>query len=191
MAQAGRLSPEKGFEQLIEAARIVTAQDADAGFVLFGDGPLHSALSRQIAAANLAERFVLAGFRGDLGKFLPHLDLMVLSSYTEGLPVVLLEALAAGVPVVSTAVGGAPEVVEEGRSGYLVPPGDPQALARRILDMLGADSVRRAMGAHGRRRVQEHFTLAAQSIAYQRLFDEVTAKGRARKKRVFSGAGRG
>ena len=103
---AGRLSPEKGFEQLIEAARMVTAQDADAGFVLFGDGPLRAALSRQIAASNLAERFILAGFRADLGKFLPHLDLMVLSSYTEGLPVVLLEALAAGVPVVSTAVGG-------------------------------------------------------------------------------------
>jgi hypothetical protein len=78
-------------------------------------------------------RFVLAGFRTDVAKFLPHLDLSALSSYTEGLPNVVLESYAAGTPVVATEVGGLPEVVEHGVDGYLVPPGNPAALADRIL----------------------------------------------------------
>jgi glycosyltransferase involved in cell wall biosynthesis len=180
---AGRLSPEKGFDQLIEAARTVIAQDLDVGFVLFGDGPLRAALARQIATAGLAEHFILAGFRADLGKFLPHLDLMVLPSFTEGLPVVLLEAFAAGIPAVATRVGGAPEVIEEGKSGYLVPAGDPQALARRIVDALHSESARRAMGAQGQRRVKEQFTFAAQSVLYQSLFDRLTcSQGSAQKR---------
>src|SRR5207253_4411935 len=122
------------------------------------------------------ERFQLAGFRSDVAQFLPHLDLMVLPSYTEGLPVVLLEAFAAGVPAVATAVGGTPEVIEEGKSGYLVPPGDPPALARRILDVLRQDATRLAMGWRGQRRVRKHFTFADQSIQYQHLFESLVGR---------------
>ena len=75
---------------------------------------------------------VLGGFRGDLDRFLPHFDMLVLPSFTEGLPNVVLEACAASVPVVATAVGGTPEVIEDGVSGLLVPPGDADALAERI-----------------------------------------------------------
>jgi glycosyltransferase involved in cell wall biosynthesis len=170
---AGRLSPEKGFDQLVEAATLVLRQDPDVGFVQFGDGPLRAQLTRQIEARGLGERFQLAGFRTDIAQFLPHLDLMVLPSFTEGLPVVLLEAFAAGVPAVASAVGGIPEVIEEGKSGYLVPPGDPPALARRILDILREDCTRLAMGWRGQRRVRDHFTFTAQSVQYQRLFDSL------------------
>ncbi|HYT92188.1 MAG TPA: glycosyltransferase [Gemmataceae bacterium] len=175
---AGRLSPEKGFGVLVEAATAVTRADRDVGFVLFGDGPLRETLARQIAQRGLAERFVLAGFRTDLGRFLPHCDLVALPSYTEGLPVIVLEAFAAGVPVVATAVGGTPEVIEEGQSGYLVPPGDAAALARRLSDLLGSDSERRAMGARGRQRVQEQFTFAAQARRYQELFETLAVRRR-------------
>jgi glycosyltransferase involved in cell wall biosynthesis len=171
---AGRLSPEKGFGVLVEAAVAVTQADPDVGFVLFGDGPLREPLARQIAECGLAERFVLAGFRADLGRFLPHCDLLALPSYTEGLPVIVLEALAAGVPVVATAVGGTPEVIEEGVSGRLVPPGDPGALARCTVELLRSDAQRRAMGEQGRQRVREQFTFAAQALQYQRLFEELT-----------------
>jgi glycosyltransferase involved in cell wall biosynthesis len=170
---AGRLSPEKGFDQLVEAAALVVKWDPDVGFVHFGDGPMKAQLVERIVALNLTERFVLAGFRADVGKYLPHLDLAVLPSYTEGLPVVLLEALAAGVPAVATAVGGTPEVIEEGKCGYLVPPGDPDALARRILDALGDEPARQVMGMYGRERVREHFTFEAQSAQYQGLFARV------------------
>src|SRR5204863_399020 len=99
---AGRLSPEKGFGQLIDAAARVVTQAPEIGFVVFGDGPLRSNLARRIAELGLEKCFVLAGFRDDVSKYLPHLDLVALPSLTEGLPVVLLEALAAGVPVVAT-----------------------------------------------------------------------------------------
>jgi glycosyltransferase involved in cell wall biosynthesis len=117
---AGRLSPEKGFEVLVQAAEHVLRDNPTAGFVLFGEGPERTSLQQRINAAGLGQNFILASFRADLDRFLPHFDLLVLPSYTEGLPNVVLEGFAAGVPVVATAVGGTPEVVEEGVSGYLV-----------------------------------------------------------------------
>ena len=113
--------------------------------------------------------------RGDLVKFLPHLDLFALSSFTEGLPVAVLEAMAAGVPVVATAVGGTPEVVEEGVCGRLVPPGDPGALAQRLKELLANDGDLQVMGERGRQRVREHFTFVAQAEQYQRLFQKLLA----------------
>lgn len=167
---AGRLSPEKGFAQLVEAAALLVRDDPGLGFLHFGDGPLRDELTRLIATRGLEGRFILGGFRSDLNEFLPHMDLAVLPSYTEGLPVVVLEAFCAGLPVVATAVGGTPEVVEDGVSGYLVPPGDPAALAQRIRDVLADEPRRRAMGAAGRQRVQEQFTFTRQSELYQELF---------------------
>jgi glycosyltransferase involved in cell wall biosynthesis len=172
---AGRLSPEKGFGVLVQAAERLAAEDPALGFVLFGDGPLRSALERQVRAAGLQERFVLAGHRGDFDCFLPWLDLLVLPSFTEGLPNVVLEACAAGVAVVATAVGGTPEVIEEGVGGVLVPPGDPEALARRIGELLASDETRQALAGRGRRRVRDEFTFAAQARQYEQLFRELTA----------------
>ncbi len=181
---AGRLSPEKGFDQLVAAAALVLRSEPEAGFVLFGDGPLREALARQIAALGLEGKFVLGGFRTDLERVLPHFDVVALPSYTEGLPVVVLEAFAARVPVVATAVGGTPEVVEDGLSGYLVPAGDPEALARRVGDVLRDEALRETMGRRGRRRVEEAFTFAAQARQYRRLFERLTAKPQAEEARL-------
>lgn len=170
---AGRFSPEKGFAVLVEAAAQVSKEKAEVGFVLFGDGPLRDSLTAQIAALGLQEKIVLAGFRPDLDRWLPSLDLLALSSYTEGLPSVVLEAFAARVPVAATAVGGTPEVIEEGRSGYLVPPGEPSMLARRILDVLADESRRQQMGECGYQRIQREFTFAVQAEQYRQLFDRV------------------
>jgi glycosyltransferase involved in cell wall biosynthesis len=175
---AGRLSPEKGFDVLVEAAAILRQQrdghkPLDIGFVLFGDGPLRPDLCRQIAEKGLERRFILAGFRQDLDSFLPFFDLVVLPSFTEGLPNVALEAFASGVPVVATAVGGTPEVVEDGVSGFLVRPGDPPALASRILAAFQDEENRRQMGIRGRQRVRDHFTFEAQSQRYQHLFAQL------------------
>ena len=173
IAAAGRLSPEKGFDQLIAAATLVVKQDPAAGFVLFGEGPLREKLARQIETSGLNGKFVLAGFRTDVERFLPCCDLLVLSSWTEGLPVIVLEALAAGVPVVATAVGGTPEVVHDGITGYVVPPGKPTALASRIAELLRDDALRQRMGQAGQKRVAEQFTFTAQSDAYRRLFQQL------------------
>jgi glycosyltransferase involved in cell wall biosynthesis len=170
---AGRLSPEKGFDVLIESATHVVQQSPSVGFLLFGDGPLRDALARQVEGAGLGDAFALAGFRDDLDQILPSLDLLVLPSYTEGLPNVVLEALAAGVPMVATAVGGTPEVIEDGVSGYLVPPGDPSSLAQTILRALASETDRRAMGQRGRQRVLRDFTFQAQGLQYGQLFQEL------------------
>ncbi len=172
---AGRFSREKNFALFAEAAARVAAKRPDVGFVLFGDGPLRPALTEQVARLGLADRFIFAGFRTDLDKFLPHLDLAVLSSTTEGLPVILLEVFAAGVPMVATAVGGVPEVLEDGRSGYLVPSGDAAAVARRILDALRDDDARGAMGRHAQEHVRRHFSFAEQARHYHELFARLTA----------------
>ncbi len=173
---AGRLSPEKGFGVLVDAAAQVIREQPGVGFVLFGDGALRESLKRQIEASGLNGNFVLAGFRPDFDQYLPHLDLLAVPSFTEGLPNVVLEAFAAGVPVVATAVGGTPELVQDGQSGYLTPPGDPVALARRIGDLATQPGAGREMGLRGRERVVQDFTFDAQAQQYCRLFADLTGR---------------
>ena len=177
VGSAGRLSPEKGFGVLVEAAAIVAGSDPEAGFIHFGDGPLRETIRRRIGELGLERRFILAGFRDDLDRFLPHWDLCVLPSFTEGLPTVVLESYAAGVPVVATAVGGTPEAVADGVDGYLVPPGDPATLAQRILDVLNSGEERKAMGRRGRERVRAEFTFDVQAVRFQGLCAELTNHG--------------
>jgi glycosyltransferase involved in cell wall biosynthesis len=169
---AGRLSPEKGFEVFVAAASRLRRTHPDVGFVLFGDGPRRDRILRRVEAAGLDGTFVLAGFRDDLDCYVPHLDLFVLPSFTEGLPNVVLEACAAGVPVVATAVGGTPEILRGG-AGLLVAPGDADALAGAIASALDRGAGLRALAEAGHRRVRERFTFAAQAKRYQELLYEL------------------
>ncbi len=171
---AGRLSPEKGYGVFVEAAAALVRDCPDVGFVHFGDGPLRAELEQRVERLGLGGRFVFAGFRTDLHRVYRHLDLFVLPSYTEGLPVVVLEAFASGVPVVATAVGGTPEVVADGENGRLVPAGDPAALARAIALTLADADAASAMGRRGRELVLSRFTFASQGDAYRRLFEGMT-----------------
>src|SRR5262249_23549607 len=146
----------------VEAAALVVRAHAGAGFLLFGDGVLRDALAEQIREHRLQENFVLANFRSDLDRWLPNFDVFTLPSYTEGLPNVVLEALAARVPVVATAVGGTPEVVEHGQNGYLVRAGATHDLAERIRQLLDNARLRETMGMSGYFRVRDRFTFDAQ-----------------------------
>jgi len=186
VAAAGRLSPEKGFGVLLEAAACIG--DPTIGFIHFGNGPLREQTANRIAALGISDRFVLAGFRGDLDQFMPCFDALALPSFTEGLPNVVLEAFAAGVPVVATAVGGTPEVIEDGLSGYLVPPGKPALLSQRIRQVLSDDAARKAMGEQGRQRVRDEFTFEAQARQYQQLFDGLLPHARAARVHSFARA---
>ncbi|WP_165250225.1 glycosyltransferase [Paludisphaera soli] len=172
---AGRLSPEKGFADLVDAAARVAAREPDVGFAIFGEGVLRESLGARISAAGLDGRFILAGFRPDLDRLAPHLDLFVQSSWTEGMPNVVLEACAAGVPVVATAVGGTPEILDEAEGDLLVPPGVPAALAGKILHALGQAEARRDVVERARRRMIREFSFAAQAERYLRLFEDLAA----------------
>ena len=166
---AGRFSPEKGFGVLVEAASVICRENASAGVVLFGEGPLRGDLERRVADLGLTGRVVLPGFRTDLDALIGGADVVVLPSYTEGLPNVALEASAAGVPVVATAVGGTPEAIADGASGFLVPPGQPAAIAHRVGMLLRDPSLRARFGDAGRARMRDQFTFQAQAAAYLRL----------------------
>jgi glycosyltransferase involved in cell wall biosynthesis len=173
---AGRLSPDKGFDILINAVRLVNQQLPNVRFLIFGNGVERANLENQIRSLQLQDSIVLGGFRLDLDRFFPWADLVVLSSYTEGLPNVLLEASAAGRPIVSTAVGGTPEIVDHGKTGFLVPAGNVLMLAESLIQ-LGRDAdLRMTMGKNARALVEERFTFEAQSRAYEKIFHDVIAR---------------
>jgi glycosyltransferase involved in cell wall biosynthesis len=171
---AGRLSPEKGFGVLVQAAARICRENPDTGIVLFGEGVLRAELTARIAELGLTGKVVLPGFRTDLDSLIGAADIVVLPSYTEGLPNVALEASAAGVPVVATAVGGTPEAVADGVSGFLVPPGQPELIARRVNELLLDSVVRAKFGAAGRDRMRTLFTFESQANAYLKLIAAVT-----------------
>ncbi|HXD85105.1 MAG TPA: glycosyltransferase [Urbifossiella sp.] len=170
---AGRLSPEKGFGVLVEAAAAILRNDPATGFVLFGEGVLRPELERRIAELGIARRFLMPGFRHDLDALIGAADIVALPSFTEGLPNVALEASAAGVPVVATAVGGTPEVIADGVSGFLVPAGNPALLAAKVCELLGAADLRRSMGNSGRSWMRTLFTFEAQAASYMELIDRL------------------
>jgi glycosyltransferase involved in cell wall biosynthesis len=172
---AGRLSPEKGFGVLVDAAATVCRSHPNAGVVIFGEGVLRPELEAQIAARGLTGRVVMPGFRTDLDSLITAADVVVLPSFTEGLPNVALEASAAGVPVVATAVGGTPEVIADNETGFLVPPGEPESLARKVVALLSDTELRSRMGEAGKRRMRDVFTFDAQAAAYLKLFDSLLA----------------
>ncbi len=175
---AGRFSPEKGFPVLLEAARQFLASDPEAGLLVFGDGPQRGLLSALITQNGLQERVVLPGHRLDLDRLLPLMDLLVVPSFTEGLPNIALEAMAASLPIVATAVGGNPEVVEDGITGFLVPPGDSAALAQAVMRLLSSATIRQWMGQAGRERVRHEFSFTAQGQRYLELFERLCGEGR-------------
>lgn len=166
---AGRLSPEKGFGVLVEAAATICRDHPAAGVVVFGEGALRSDLERRIAELGLTSRVVFPGFRTDLDSLLSAADVVVLPSFTEGLPNVALEASAAGVPVVATAVGGTPEVVADRETGFLVSPGSPIAIAEGVSTLLRDPSLANRMGSAGRERMRTRFTFDAQAALYLKL----------------------
>jgi len=170
---AGRLSPEKGFAVLVEAAADVLRACPGAGLVVFGEGAERAAVEARARALGVADRVVFPGFTDQLDRFLPWADVVVLPSFTEGMPNVALEAGAAGVPVVATAVGGTPEAVADGETGVLVPPGRPAALAAGITRVLADPGLRQRMGAAGRQRMRALFTFAAQAREYVALFERL------------------
>jgi glycosyltransferase involved in cell wall biosynthesis len=175
VGSAGRLSPEKGFDVLIEAARRVVDEEPAAGFVIFGEGVLRAELQRKIDECGLNQNFLLGGFRKDLDTLTPCFDVLVMTSHSEGLPNVLLEAQAAEVPAVCTAVGGIPEVLTDGVNGFLVPDGDAGSVADKVLLILRSGGERQEKGKRGREIVLGKYSFEAQCKEYMALFGRLVA----------------
>ncbi len=150
-----RLSPQKAPLDFVAAAARVAAARPDVHFVIVGDGPLRGEVEARVVAPGLAGRVHLTGLRADVPDLLHSFDLFCLSSLWEGLPRVLPQAMAAGLPIVATAVDGNAEAVTDGVNGLLTPPGDPASLAAALLRLLDDPPLARQMGEAGRARAEE------------------------------------
>jgi glycosyltransferase involved in cell wall biosynthesis len=174
--QVGRLSAQKDPLAFVEGAARVVKACPDAQFVLVGDGPLRDEVTARIQDLRLEGPVYLAGWRDEAYRLMAAADVVTLTSRWEGTPYALLEAMAWCRPVVATAVNGSVEVVLDGVSGYLVPPGDPAAWAGRVTELLGDPGRAAAMGRQGRRRVEERYTLQQTVARMERLYRQ-TAGG--------------
>lgn len=170
VGSVGRLRKEKAYPDLIAAAARVAAVEPNVRFLLVGDGPQREALEQQARSLGLADAFVFAGARTDAERLYRLLDVFVLSSVWEGLPTVILESMASGVPVVATDIPGSRELVAPGRTGWLVPPSDPARLADGILAALRAPEERERIARTALAEAVPHFSLARVAKEYERLY---------------------
>lgn len=173
-----QLVERKGHRTLLEAA--AAGLGPRARMIFFGEGGLRGELEAEAGRLGLAELVHFAGHRSDLGKWMGSLDLVVHPARMEGLGVALLQAAAAGVPVVASAVGGIPEAVLDGQTGLLVPPRDPAALGAAIRKLLDSPDRRAEMGQAARRRVLAEFDVSAMADRHVELYRELVASRRSR-----------
>jgi len=164
IAMVSRLNRLKGVEYFLEAAALLAARFPQARFLVVGDAPpgdttYREELESQAARLGLSHRLHFTGFRLDVPQILTDVSISVLPSLSEGLSNVLLESMTAGVPVVATKVGGNPEVVEDGATGLLVPPGDSDALVQAIRKLVEEPELAGRYGQAGKQRIAERFHL--------------------------------
>lgn len=169
----------------IQAVRAAPEETKRMRLVLIGDGPLREECRMLLANAGLIDRAWLPGERSDIPALMRHFDCFVLPSRAEGICNTILEAMATGLPVIATSVGGNAELVEDKKTGYLVPVDDPPRLAERILGYGRDSATARAHGVAGRMRAEQHFALDAMASAYRGVYDEALAAGRADARRRF------
>ncbi|MEX2139919.1 MAG: glycosyltransferase [Pirellulales bacterium] len=179
-----RLSSEKDFPTLLQAVGLVRQKRPDFRLLIAGEGPQRPQIEGLIARLHLEQNIELLGNRSDVPSLLSQAQVFVLSTHTEGLSIALLEAMACGKPIVATAVGGNPEVVVDGETGFLVPHGAAETLASRLLWLSDHPEEARRMGGAGRRRVEQRFNIRRMVESYEDLYCQ--AAGRKRHHKLLS-----
>lgn len=169
----GRLAPVKGVHVLLESLGQLADRGVDAQLDLVGDGESRSELESRAAALGLSDRVVFHGYQSQsaVRDLLGQADVFVSSSFAEGVPVVLMEALAAGLPVVATRIAGVPELVQDGVNGFVVPPGEVTSLTDRLAELIADAELRQRMGHAGRATVEAEFNLPDEAAKLAALFE--------------------
>jgi glycosyltransferase involved in cell wall biosynthesis len=173
VGSVGRLAREKNYPLLVRAAAPLLGPDAR--LVLVGDGGEAATIRAEIEARAVGPFATLTGARHDVPRWMAAMDVFALSSRLEGLPLVALEAMAAGLPVVATAVGGLPTLIQDGVTGLLVPPDDEMAFARQLAVLRGDPALARAMGERGRTHVRARYSHDVMVSRYLKLYADVRA----------------
>jgi glycosyltransferase involved in cell wall biosynthesis len=184
-----RLQPEKGIANFLKAAARVYPSCPEARFLVVGDGPLRGELLRLADRLGLRESVRFLGHRADARALIGRFDVLVVPSLTEGTPLIVLEAMAAGVPVIASAVGGIPDQVRHGGEGLLVPPDDTDALVDALLELLRDPDRARLLGEAGRSRANSEFSHAAMvrkiEVVYEAALGLPPAQGVAPREPAF------
>jgi glycosyltransferase involved in cell wall biosynthesis len=155
----GRLSNEKGIQYLIEAGATLKKNGEKFKMVIIGDGIKRKDLENLVKAKDLEKEIIFTGFQNNIEEWLPALDIFVLPSLTEGTPLALLEAMAAGIPVIASAVGGVPKVIENGVDGILLPSGDSQELSKAIIKIKRDDVLRKKIAVAGVNKIKNEYDI--------------------------------
>jgi glycosyltransferase involved in cell wall biosynthesis len=166
----GRFDQIKNLPMLVDALAAQCRAHPRVRGLLIGDGPQRQEIAQRVRDAGLEARIILTGHRDDARALLPCMDLFVLASFSEGTSVALLEAMAAGLPAAVTAVGGNPEIVLDGQTGWVVPSGDTAALLQAFEQAFGDAPTRSVLGQAGKARFEQHFTMPAMLNAYRALY---------------------
>ena len=169
------LRPEKDHVSLLRAARTVVDELTNARFLIIGDGPTRPQLEALCTELGITPNVHFAGSRDDVARLLPAIDVFALTSTSECFPISVLEAMACARPAVCSAVGGIPEVIKDGETGYLVPPKDPLQLAARLVKLLRDPQTARRMGSAARARVEAEFDLDCSIAAAQQAIEDVVS----------------
>jgi glycosyltransferase involved in cell wall biosynthesis len=188
---ASRHEDQKNLAMLVEAFARVHAAVPDVTLVLCGDGDCRPDLEAQAERLGVADRVCFPGMRNDAVDIVRLFDLYTMTSHWEGLPMAILESMALGIPVVSTAVGGVPDAVREGETGALVEPGDVEGFAARVIELLCDDARRQTLGAGAKRVFEAEFSAGAMARRYEAAFErrwaDLEGAGRAPRRAVSSG----
>ena len=161
---------QKAPQDFIEAARLITSKSGNVKFIMIGDGQMRGHVQELISRYQLQDKVILAGWRRDIPQVLCALDIFVLTSLYEGMPIVVLEAMAAAKPVVATNTGGIAEVIKDGEDGFLVTPKAPQEMADRIFTLLTDENLRKRLGENASLSVSENFSVPSMVLAHQQLY---------------------
>ncbi len=172
----GKFKRAKNHLLLVEAFAKAWAEERRLRLMLAGDGSARKKVEARVKQLGLEDRVDFLGWRSDIPNLLSRCDIFVLSSEWEGFGIALVEAMAGGKPIVATRVGGVPEVVEDGETGFLVPPRDAEALAGAILKLARDENLRREMGEKGWKRAREKFDISLIAQQYERLYEERLGK---------------
>lgn len=170
----GRLSPEKAIDNLLRAVSGLVKEGLDVSALIVGDGELDAALKQEARGLQISDRVIFTGNRSDTPQLYSAMDVFVLPSQQEAFPMVLIEAMACGVPVVATRVGDVADIVEPGVTGLLVDTRDAAALQTAIGKILSDEAVARRMSAAAQARAVERFSSAAMAQQYRAIYERVT-----------------
>lgn len=176
IATVGRLSPEKDHLTLLKAFKKLRKKKMEGDLLIVGDGPLRAKLEQAAVQHEVADRVKFLGFRDDVVKILRASDVFVLSSYREGLSLSVLEAMACSKPVVATKVGGTPEMIIDGETGYLVPCGFPERIEVAVMKLYINRETARQIGENARRKVEETFNLKKMVEGYRALYESMSGQ---------------